>query len=79
MSTNNWKIHAKQFLSTSFTKPLLSDLYKKITGNKGEIKKEEMIDAILLKMKSPLDLLKKQEITVSIIRLTNPIFYISYF
>jgi hypothetical protein len=74
MTPNDWKSHAKHFLSASFTKPLLHDLYKKITGNNREIKKDEMIDAILSKIKSPLDLLKKQEITVSIIRSLHSVF-----
>lgn len=63
---NGWKTPAKQFLSTSF--PDIRELYKKITGDNNRPNNDQMIDSILDKIKTPQDLLKKQEITVSILR-----------
>jgi hypothetical protein len=70
MSTD-WKTHAKQLLTTCFNKILLNDFYKKVTGNNtsGALGVEELIDGILLKIKTPQDFLRKKEVTVSLIRI----------
>jgi hypothetical protein len=65
---NDWKAHAKKFLFASFSEPHLLEFYKSIVRNKKEIEGDKVIDAILSKFRNPFDLLKKQQITMAIIK-----------
>lgn len=64
-----WRDHAKLFLLSYLGLGALQEIHKKTRGkNSEDLAAGDLIDHIVAKTKTPQDLLKKQQITVEIIR-----------
>jgi hypothetical protein len=68
--SSDWKIQATEFLSSKIvTKAILQNIWKKLsTKSCSDLKKEDLVNGIVEKIKTPQDLLSKQDISVAMLR-----------